>query len=249
MLLKDKVVIVTGGGRGIGAAICRALAREGATVAVNYNASEAKAQALAESIKSEGGQAEAFWADVCDADSVRQMIEAVHIRFGRIDSLINNAIGGKQYGSLAELSAEDYSSAFDYGVKAIINTISSVRPIMNTLGGGRIINIVSEQWNFGAAKWSPYMAGKGAMIGISRSLADELGPENITVNMVSPGWMRDEKVEAGPDVDSYSQSVPLRRQGDAEEIGKVCVFLISHLGDFVTGAYIPVAGGNVRQTG
>lgn len=249
MLLQDKVVLVTGGGRGIGAAICRVLAREGASVAVNYNDSEHKARGVVESIREQGGRADAYQADVRDPENVRLMIDEVHSRFGRIDGLVNNAIGGRQAGRLDELSWEDYATSIDYGAKAVINTISAVRPIMKRRGGGRIVNIVSEQWNFGAAGWSAYLAGKGAMVGISRSLADELGPENITVNMVAPGWMRDEKIGPEKNVTPYVKSVPLHRQASAEEIGKACVFLISHLGDFVTGAYIPVAGGKVRQTG
>lgn len=249
MLLKDKVIIVTGGGRGIGAAICRVLAREGAAVAINYHSSEDKANSVAESIRRDGGRANAYRADVRDADDVQRMVDQVYGDFGRIDGLVNNAIAGKQGGRLGEVTLDDYSNSFDYGARAVINTIKAVRPAMSRQGSGRIVNIVSEQWNFGSAHWSVYMAGKGAMVGISRSLADELGPEGITVNMIAPGWMRDEKV--APDMDSspYLNSVPLRRQGDAEEIGKVCAFLMSHLADYVTGAYIPVAGGKVRQIG
>lgn len=249
MLLKDKVVIVTGGARGIGAAICRVLARHGAAVAINYNSSKDKAEAVAESIRQAGGQAEAFQADVRDAGSVGRMVDAVLERFGRIDGLVNNAISGKQGGRFEDNSLQDYRNSFDYGAIAVVNTIKAVRPIMNRQGGGRIVNIGSEQWNFGAAEWSVYMAGKGAMVGISRSLADEMGPENITVNMIAPGWMRTEKVGPDLDVSGYTQTVPLRRMADAEEIGKACVFLISELADYVTGAYIPVAGGKVRQMG
>lgn len=249
MLLQDKVIIVTGGGRGIGAAICRVVAREGAIAAVNYQASEEKALGVVESIRREGGRASAYQADVRDTEQVQRMVDQVVAEYGRIDGLVNNAIAGRQGGKLEETTLEDYSNSFDYGARAVINTIKAVRPIMGAQGGGRIVNIVSEQWNFGSAHWSVYMAGKGAMVGISRSLADELGPEGITVNMVAPGWMRDEKVAPEMDVTPYIQSVPLRRQADAEEIGNACVFLMSHLGSYVTGAYIPVTGGKARQMG
>jgi 3-oxoacyl-[acyl-carrier protein] reductase len=100
------------------------------------------------------------------------------------------------------------------------------------------------------AQWSPYLAGKGAMVGLSRSLAMELGPENITVNMVAPGWMVTEKVDPhSPGSRNFAQSLPLRRHGGAEEIGKGCVFFLSDLASYVTGAYLPVTGGRVSQMG
>lgn len=245
MLLKDKVVLVTGGGRGIGAGIVRALSREGATVAINYNRSREKAEAVAASVE----RGEVFQCDVLDHDAVLKMVDSVYSRFGRIDGLVNNAIAGKQGGRFGDTTWEDYANAFDYGAKAVINTMKAVRPIMQRQGGGRIVNIVSEQWNFGLAEWSVYLAGKGAMVGISRTLADELGPENITVNMIAPGWMKTEKVTAETNTAPYVQSVPLHRQADCEEIGKACVFFFSYLADYVTGAYLPVAGGKVRQVG
>jgi 3-oxoacyl-[acyl-carrier protein] reductase len=249
MLLKDKVVLVTGGARGIGAAIVRVLAREGAVVAINCNTSREKADGLAESINSSGGRAKAWCADITDADAVRLMISEIYEEFGRLDGVINNAIAGVQTGRLQDVSWNDYETAFDYGAKAVLNTVNAARPIMSAQGGGRIVNIVSEQWNFAGAGWSVYLAGKGAMVGLSRVMAEELGPENITVNMIAPGWMRTEKVTDETDTAGYVPNVPLGKQGDAEEIGKVCAFLLSDLADFVSGAYIPVCGGTVRQTG
>ena len=195
MLLDGKVALVTGGGRGIGAAICRVLARHGAAVAVNYSQSSAAAERVAAEICGAGGQARAFQADVRDAAAVQQMVEAVAGSFGRLDGLVNNAIAGRQQGKLDEASMADFENAFDFGCRAVINTITAARPIMREQGGGRIVNIVTELWNMAPAEWSVYMAGKRAMVGLSRSLAMELGPEGITVNMVAPGWMADEKVD------------------------------------------------------
>ena len=249
MLLEDKVVLVTGGGRGIGAAISRVCAREGAAVAINCYNSVDGARDLAESIEEDGGTARAWCCDVRDPVSVKEMVAVVHQAFGRLDCVINNAIAGTQSGPLDEVFWEDYENSFDYGAKAVINTVSAVRPLMKKQGGGSIINIVTELWNVASAGWSVYLAGKGAMVGISRSMAAELGPENITVNMVAPGWMKTEKITEGTDTSGYTSGIPLRRQGDAEEIGKVCAFLASDMGAFVSGAYIPVSGGSVRQTG
>lgn len=247
MLLEGKVVLVTGGGRGIGAGICRVLAQEGAAVAINYSRSEDKARALKQEIEQNSGRAEVFSCDVRDTEAVDAMMNDIHRTFGRIDAVINNAIDGRQAGSIDEATWEDYQTAFDFGAKAVINTVKAARPYMKKQGGGRIVNIVTEVWDFAPGQWSVYMSGKGAMVGISRSLAEELGPDNITVNMVAPGWMRTERVTKKTNTSHYVSGVPLGRQGATEEIGKVCAFLISELGDFVSGAYIPVTGGRVRK--
>jgi len=250
MLLTGKVALVTGGGRGIGAAICRVLAREGAAVAINYSASRDRASSVAAQIREAGGQAEAFGADVRDAEATAAMVRAAAERFGRLDGVVNNAIGGRQNGSLEEASAQDYQNAFAFGCEAVLNTIRAARPIMQKQGGGRVVNIVTELWNMAPAGWSVYMAGKGAMVGVSRSLAMELGPENITVNMVAPGWMADEKVDtASQGSRDFAATIPLRRHGSADEIGNACAFFLSDLAGYVTGAYLPVTGGRITQVG
>lgn len=251
MLLQNKVALVTGGGRGIGAAICRVLAREGATVAVNYSASADKAEKVVADITSAGGRAQAFAADVRDPQAVQKMVNAVHDAFGRLDGVINNAIAGRQAGKLADATLDDYQNAFDFGCKAIIHMVQAARPVMAAQpGGGRIVNIGTELWNMAPEGWSVYMAGKGAMVGITRSLAVELGPENITVNLVAPGWMADEKVDTTSEGSrNFAESLPLRRHGSADEIGNACAFFLSDLASYVTGAYLPVTGGRVTQVG
>jgi 3-oxoacyl-[acyl-carrier protein] reductase len=250
MLLTGKVALVTGGGRGIGAAICRVLAREGAAVAINYSASKDRASSVAAQIREAGGQAEVFGADVRDAEATAAMVRAAAERFGRLDGVVNNAIGGRQNGSLEEASAQDYQNAFAFGCEAVLNTVRAARPIMQEQGGGRVVNIVTELWNMAPAGWSVYMAGKGAMVGVSRSLAMELGPENITVNMVAPGWMADEKVDtASQGSRDFAATIPLRRHGSADEIGNACAFFLSDLAGYVTGAYLPVTGGRITQVG
>jgi 3-oxoacyl-[acyl-carrier protein] reductase len=250
MLLADKVVLVTGGARGLGAAISRVLARHGAAVAVNYSGSKEKAEAVVAEITASGGKAAAFQADVRDPQAVQAMIDNIIETFGRLDGVVNNAIGGRQSGKLSEATLDDYANSFDFGCKAVINTVTAARPIFQKQGGGRVVNIVTELWNMAPASWSVYMAGKGAMVGISRSLASELGPENITVNMVAPGWMADEKVDtSSAGSQKFAESLPLRRHGSADEIGNGCVFFLSELGAYVTGAYLPVTGGRITQMG
>jgi len=250
MLLENRVVLVTGGGRGLGAAISRVVAREGAQVAVNYGSSKEKAEAVVAQIREAGGTAQAFGADVRDPAAVQAMVDAVVQAFGRLDGVVNNAIAGRQHGPQSEATLEDYATAFDFGCKAVLNTIQAARAHLQRQGGGRIVNIVTELWNMAPANWSVYMAGKGAMVGLSRSLACELGPENITVNMVAPGWMADEKVDTESEGSkNFAKSLPLRRHGSADEIGNACVFFLSDLASYVTGAYLPVTGGRITQVG
>ena len=250
MLLEGKVVLVTGAGRGLGAAIARVAAKHGAVVAVNYANSRGKAESVVAEILASGGKAETFGADVRDPQAVQSMIDKIVANYGRLDGVVNNSISGKQNGNLSESTLDDYANSFDFGCKAVINTISAARPQMQKQGGGRIVNLVTELWNMAPAGWSVYMAGKGAMVGLSRSLACELGPENITVNMVAPGWMADEKVDTLSEGSlNFAKSIPLRVHGSADEIGNACVFYLSELAGYVTGTYLPVTGGRVTQVG
>ncbi|MBM3495503.1 MAG: SDR family NAD(P)-dependent oxidoreductase, partial [Armatimonadetes bacterium] len=164
MLLDGKVVLVTGGARGIGACISRMLARHGATVAINYSTSAAKAEALAEEITSSGGKAASYCADVRNEAEVGAMVAAIVGHLGRLDGIVNNAIAGSQPGTVAESPVGDYVNMFDFGCRAVLNTVHAALPHMKAQGGGRIVNIVTELWNMAPAGWAPYMAGKGAMV-------------------------------------------------------------------------------------
>ena len=249
-LLNGKVAIVTGGARGIGRCISLVLAREGASVVVNYAQSRELAEAVVAEIVAEGGTASAFGADVRDLVQYEAMVGHATEAYGRLDAVINNAIAGKQEGPFAEASDEDFATAFDYGCRAIANSVRAAVPVFRGQGGGRIVNIVTEIWNLAPGGWTVYLAGKGAMVGVSRSLAEELGPLGATVNMVAPGWMATETVDtAGEESVAFSQTLPLRRHGSGEEIGNACAFLVSDLAGYVTGAYLPVAGGRITQMG
>ena len=250
MLLDGKVAIVTGGGRGLGACICRVLASHGARVAVVYgHSADAAARVLAE-IEAAGGEAAAFAADVRNQAAVEAMVEAVVAHFGRLDAVVNNAIAGNQNGSLLGADWQDFEDMLDFGVRQIYNTVRAAHPHLKAAGGGRIVNIVTELWNLAPPGWATYLAGKGAMVGISRSLAGELGPDGITVNMVAPGWMQDEKVDPESEGSkAYGAALPLRHHGSGDEIGKGVAFFLSDLASYVTGAYLPVTGGRITQLG
>ncbi len=249
-LLEGKVVIVTGAARGIGADICRVLGSQGCSVVVNYATSSKEANEVVAELKESGVPAIACQADVRNLTEVEEMVAKTLADFGRIDGLVNNAISGRQHGLLDEVTDQDFRDMFDFGAIAVVNTIRAVRPAMKVQGGGRVVNVVTEIWNMGPGSWSTYLGGKGAMVGISRSLANELGPEGITVNMVAPGWMVTEKVDPTSEGSiGFGNSLPLRRHGSAKEIGNACAFFISDLAGYVTGAYLPVTGGRVTQVG
>ena len=249
-LLEGKVVLVTGASRGIGAATARVLASHGASVAVNYSLSPEKAEAVVAEIKSDGGNALAVGGDVTIEESTHAMIEAIVTQLGGIDGIVNNAVSGAQDGKFDDADWAGYQNMIDFGAKAVVNTIRFARPHFKARGGGSVVNVVTELWNMGDGGWSMYLAGKGAMVGISRSLASELGPENIRINMVAPGWMVTEKVDPTSQGSlGFAKTLPLRRHGSADEIGKACVFYLSDLSSYCTGTYLPVCGGRVTQMG
>ena len=248
--MEGQVAIVTGGARGIGADICRVLATQGCSVVVNYSHSKERAETVAEEVLLHGVRALAIQADVCNREQVEAMVAQTLKEFGKITGLVNNAIAGRQSGRLEELEDADYQNMLNFGALAVINTTRAVRPSMKANGGGRIVNIVTELWNMGSGDWSAYLGGKGAMVGISRALANELGPERITVNMVAPGWMVTESVDTTSEGSiGFGNSLPLRRHGSAREIGNACAFFMSGLAGYVTGAYLPVTGGRITQMG
>jgi len=250
VLLEGRVAIVTGGARGIGADVCRVLARHGARVVVNYAQSRERAEAVVAEIVAAGGAATAFEADVRDLAAYEALVAHALTAHGRLDAIVNNAIAGKQDGPFDGATDEDFATAFDFGCRAVANSVRAARPAFKAAGGGRVVNVVTEIWNMAPGGWSVYMAGKGAMVGLSRTLAVELGPEGVTVNMVAPGWMATEKVDTESEGSkAFGQSLPLRRHGSGEEIGKACAFFLSDLAGYVTGAYLPVTGGRITQMG
>jgi 3-oxoacyl-[acyl-carrier protein] reductase len=247
-LLSGRTILVTGGARGIGRDISRVLARHGANVAVNYSASGEKALKTVAEIEAEGGKAIAVGGDVRVMADFERMVNETKDHFGSFFGVVNNAIAGRQSGGFFDLSDEDFHNMVNFGCIAVANSVRATTPAISEHGA--IVNIVTEIWNMGPADWSAYMAGKGAMVGMSRSLANELGPRGITVNMVAPGWMADEKVDTSSSgSQGFASGLPLRFHGSGEEIGNACVFFLSDLGKYVTGAYLPVTGGRITQMG
>jgi 3-oxoacyl-[acyl-carrier protein] reductase len=246
--LAGKVALVTGGSRGIGAAICIHLARAGATVLVNYSSSESAARAVADQIKQTGGEAFILKANVSESKQVDALFKQIDKSHGgRVDILVNNA-GVYIPRSLAESTEDDYDKTFDVNVKSLF--LVTKQAIDRLPDGGRIINIgsiVGERVPFPGA--SVYAASKFAVAGFTRAWSRELAPRQITVNDVQPGPidtdMNPADAATNPAADFLRGVIPLGRYGTADEIAALVAFLASPQAAFISGAMINVDGGTI----
>lgn len=249
MDLKNRVALVTGASRGLGAAIAKALADDGVKVAVNYFASPEKAKAVVSDIRKGGGVAEAFAADVRDEGQVDRLVREVTQNLGPIDILVINATGEQPMLPVEEIDWRTCLDQLEFFVKSPLLLVKAVLAGMKLRKYGRIVQIGSEVFEAGLGRFSNYVSAKGAQLGLTRSWARELGPWGITVNSVSPGWIPTERHADIPKqaMDEYASRTPLGRMGLPEEVGKTVVFLASDAGAFITGQKISVNGGNTVE--
>ncbi|TDL33085.1 SDR family oxidoreductase [Jeotgalibacillus sp. S-D1] len=242
--VSGKIVLVTGGSRGLGKFISEALGKSGATVIVNYAHNRTAAEKTAQHIQQEGGRAFAIQADVTEEAAVREMVEKIELTAGgSVDVLVNNATGPQPELSIEESSWQDYMDQLEFFVKAPLLLTKAVLPAMKKRKKGRIITIGSEVIQLGNPNFSNYVTAKSAQLGMTRSWANELGPHGITVNLVNPGFIPVERHE-GIDPGNYAKGVPLGRVGKGEDIANAVVFLASEESRFITGQSISVNGGN-----
>ncbi|HEU0286375.1 MAG TPA: SDR family oxidoreductase [Nocardioidaceae bacterium] len=242
---KQRVALVTGASRGLGAAMAIALARDGVAVAINYARNRAAAEAVRSEILGAGGRAEVFGADVTDEDEVRRLHEAVEASLGGVDILVVNATGPQPTIAVEALTWRDVLDQLEFFVKSPLLLAQRIVPGMRARGWGRIVNIGSEVFELGNAEASAYVAAKGAQLGLTRSWAREFGPDGITVNLVAPGFIPTERHGDVSDATraSYTESVPLGHMGQASDVAEAVVFLASERADYVTGQRIAVNGG------
>ena len=244
--LKNKVALVTGASRGLGAAMARKLGACGARVAVNYFGSPEKAQKVADEIRRGGGDAQAIKADVRDEAEIDRLVRETTARFGPVDVLVVNATGPQPFIRLEELSWRACLDQLEFFVKSPVLLAKAVVGPMKQRRSGRIINIGSEVFDRGVAEFSNYVSAKGAQLGLTRSWAMELAKHGITVNLVAPGWIPTERHANDPQEakDAYAQAVPMGRMGEDDDIAEAVAFLASDAAKFITGQKISVNGGN-----
>ncbi len=252
MQLSEQTVLVTGAGRGLGEAIARAFAREGARVVINYRRSREAAQRLADSL---GPNALAVQADVADADQVIGMLASAQGFFGApVTTVVNNALdysfNGEARAKAQDIGWRDLEAQFSTVVRGALNTIQAAAPSMTRNGFGRIVNVGTNLFQNPVVPYHDYVAAKAALLALTRTAAADLGPAGVTVNMVSGGLLRTTGASAAtPEevFDLVASMTPLRRVTTPEEFADAVLFFASPWSRSVTGQNLVVDGGLVRH--
>ncbi|MBW2015267.1 MAG: 3-oxoacyl-ACP reductase FabG [Deltaproteobacteria bacterium] len=250
MRLKDRTAIVTGGAKGLGRAFALEMAREGARVMVVTRRDLDNLRETVRLIREMGGDAVDFQADVSREEDTLAMARAAYEAFGRIDILINNAAvyDGIRRRPFQEIDLEEWDLVMAVNVKGAFLCARAVFPYMKEQGYGKIVNLASEVFFTGSHGFAHYVASKGGIIGLTRALAVELGPHNICINCIAPGFTDTEASRGLADVAKYDTSkTPLRRLERPEDLTGAAVFLASPESDFITGQTILVDGGRAMH--
>ena len=244
MDLTGKIALVTGASRGIGRQIAVTLAGYGATVVVNYNGSQEKAEEVVKEIEANGGNAEAVQCNVAELDKAKELIDGVVKTYGGLDILVNNA-GITRDNLIMKMSEEDFDSVVSTNLKGTFNCVKHAARQMLKQKSGRIINISSVSGVMGNAGQANYCASKAGVIGLTKSVARELGSRGITSNAVAPGFIETEMTSVLPEdvKKAMGEQIPLKRFGQTQDIAETVAFLASDKAGYITGQVIQVDGG------
>lgn len=243
-MLTGKTALVTGASRGIGRQTAVTLASYGANVIVNYNGSKEKAEEVVSLIREKGGSASVYGCNVADYAAVETMMKDIVKEHGSLDILVNNA-GITKDGLLMKMSEEDYDAVININLKGAFNCIKHISRQMLKQKGGHIINLSSVVGVYGNGGQVNYSASKAGIIGLTKSVAKELGSRGITVNAVAPGFIVTEMTDAMPE-DAKAQvaeRIAMKKLGSVEDVAELIAFLASDKASYITGQVICVDGG------
>lgn len=243
-LLENKTALITGASRGIGNAIAKVFAQNGANIAFTYHSSEEKANELVNELTTLGVKAKSYKSNAASYQEAQELSKKVNEDFGSIDVLVNNA-GITKDNLLLRINEEDWDSVLETNLKSIFNLTKPVSYLMLKQRKGSIINLTSIVGMKGQAGQSNYSASKAGIIGFTKSVADELGSRNIRTNAIAPGFIQTDMTDELPEdvKKGYLAGIPQKRLGTAQEVANTALFLASDLSSYVNGQVISVCGG------
>ncbi|MDD3395355.1 MAG: 3-oxoacyl-[acyl-carrier-protein] reductase [Anaerotignum sp.] len=241
-MLKGKVAVVTGGSRGIGAAICKLFAENGADIAFLYAGNTQKAEETQSLLETLGVKAKGYQCNVADAAQVAAKVKEIVADFGGIQILVNNA-GITKDKLIPMMKAEDFDAVVDTNLKGSFYMIKQVYPLFLKQKGGKIINISSVSGLIGNAGQANYSASKAGLVGLTKSVAKELASRGVCCNAIAPGFIATDMTETFAVNEEIKNAIPMKRFGKTEDVAKLALFLASDASDYITGEVIHIDGG------